>query len=112
MREFTTVRDVGGPVFGLKRANDEGIVKGPLIYPSAAMITVTNGHGGPPNGAASAPGGFLWNVLGSGTGDATCEHFRKYGLTTTFKKRANTVENCSQSLSVDKHVAAGLHGVG
>ena len=31
MRGFTTVRDVGGPVFGLKRAIDEGIVKGPRI---------------------------------------------------------------------------------
>ena len=39
MRGFTTIRDVGGPVFGLKRAIDEGIVKGPRIYPSGAMIT-------------------------------------------------------------------------
>jgi imidazolonepropionase-like amidohydrolase len=45
MRGFTTVRDVGGPVFGLKRAIDAGIVKGPRIYPSGAMITVTSGHG-------------------------------------------------------------------
>src|SRR3569623_138164 len=45
MRGFTTVRDVGGPSFGLKRAIDEGIVKGPRIYPSGAMITVTSGHG-------------------------------------------------------------------
>ena len=45
MRGFTTVRDVGGPVFGLKRAIDEGIVKGPRIYPSGAVITVTSGHG-------------------------------------------------------------------
>jgi imidazolonepropionase-like amidohydrolase len=45
MRGFTTVRDVGGPVFGLKRAIDEGVVKGPRIYPSGAMITVTGGHG-------------------------------------------------------------------
>jgi imidazolonepropionase-like amidohydrolase len=45
MRGFTTVRDVGGPVFGLKQAIDEGIVKGPRIYPSGAMITVTSGHG-------------------------------------------------------------------
>ena len=45
MRGFTTVRDVGGPVFGLKHAIDEGIVKGPRIYPSGAMITVTSGHG-------------------------------------------------------------------
>jgi imidazolonepropionase-like amidohydrolase len=45
MRGFTTVRDVGGPVFGLKRAVDEGLVAGPRIYPSGAVITVTSGHG-------------------------------------------------------------------
>jgi imidazolonepropionase-like amidohydrolase len=45
MRGFTTVRDVGGPVFGLKRAIDQGIIEGPRIYPSGAMITVTSGHG-------------------------------------------------------------------
>lgn len=45
MRGFTTVRDVGGPVFGLKRAIDARIVEGPRIYPSGAMITVTSGHG-------------------------------------------------------------------
>jgi imidazolonepropionase-like amidohydrolase len=45
MRGFTTVRDVGGPAFGLKRAIDEGIVRGPRIYPSGAVITVTSGHG-------------------------------------------------------------------
>jgi imidazolonepropionase-like amidohydrolase len=45
MRGFTTVRDVGGPVFGLKRAIDEGIIAGPRIYPSGAIITVTSGHG-------------------------------------------------------------------
>jgi len=45
MRGFTTVRDVGGPTFGLKRAIDEGVLPGPRIYPSGAMITVTSGHG-------------------------------------------------------------------
>jgi imidazolonepropionase-like amidohydrolase len=45
MRGFTTVRDVGGPSFGLKKAIDEGLVKGPRIYPSGAVITVTSGHG-------------------------------------------------------------------
>jgi imidazolonepropionase-like amidohydrolase len=45
MRGFTTVRDVGGPAFGLKRAIDQGIIAGPRIYPSGAMITVTSGHG-------------------------------------------------------------------
>jgi imidazolonepropionase-like amidohydrolase len=45
MRGFTTVRDVGGPAFDLKRAIDEGVIAGPRIYPSGAMITVTSGHG-------------------------------------------------------------------
>src|SRR5690606_38735221 len=45
MRGFTTVRDLGGPSFGLKRAIDEGVVVGPRIYPSGAMITITGGHG-------------------------------------------------------------------
>ncbi|WP_422389112.1 amidohydrolase family protein [Bradyrhizobium septentrionale] len=45
MRGFTTVRDMGGPAFSLKRAIDEGLVAGPRIYPSGAMITITSGHG-------------------------------------------------------------------
>jgi imidazolonepropionase-like amidohydrolase len=45
MRGFTTIRDMGGPSFSLKRAIDEGVLPGPRIYPSGAMITVTSGHG-------------------------------------------------------------------
>ena len=45
MRGFTTVRDVGGSSFALKRAVDEGQLPGPRIYPSGAMISVTSGHG-------------------------------------------------------------------
>ncbi len=45
MRGFTTVRDLGGPSFGLKRAIDEGLLPGPRIFPSGAVITVTSGHG-------------------------------------------------------------------
>ncbi|MGB7157482.1 MAG: amidohydrolase family protein [Tepidisphaeraceae bacterium] len=45
MRGFTTVRDLGGPSFGLKRAIDEGLVAGPRIFPSGAIVTVTSGHG-------------------------------------------------------------------
>jgi len=45
MRGFTTVRDVGGAVFGLKSAIDSGIIAGPRIFPSGAVITVTSGHG-------------------------------------------------------------------
>src|SRR5215831_17340175 len=45
LRGFTTVRDVGGPTFGLKQAIDEGIIAGPRIFPSGAVITITGGHG-------------------------------------------------------------------
>jgi imidazolonepropionase-like amidohydrolase len=45
MRGFTSVRDLGGPSFGLKQAIDRGVVEGPRIWPSGAMITVTSGHG-------------------------------------------------------------------
>jgi imidazolonepropionase-like amidohydrolase len=45
MRGFTTVRDVGGPAFGLKMAIDRGAVTGPRIFPSGAMISQTSGHG-------------------------------------------------------------------
>jgi imidazolonepropionase-like amidohydrolase len=45
MRGFTTVRDLGGPSFDLKRAIDEGLVAGPRVFPSGAVITVTSGHG-------------------------------------------------------------------
>ncbi len=45
MRGFTTVRDVGGPAFALQQAIDEGLLPGPRIYPSGAMITATGGHG-------------------------------------------------------------------
>ncbi|HEY2465887.1 MAG TPA: amidohydrolase family protein, partial [Steroidobacteraceae bacterium] len=44
MRGFTTIRDLGGPAFSLKRAIDEGLAVGPRIYPSGAMITATGGH--------------------------------------------------------------------
>lgn len=44
-RGFTTVRDVGGPAFGLKAAIDRGVVEGPRIFPSGAMLSQTSGHG-------------------------------------------------------------------
>ena len=44
MRGVTTIRDMGGPVFGLKRGIDEGIIPGPRIYPSGTLISQTGGH--------------------------------------------------------------------
>jgi imidazolonepropionase-like amidohydrolase len=45
MRGFTSIRDMAGPSFSLKRAIDEGTVAGPRIWPSGAMISQTSGHG-------------------------------------------------------------------
>ena len=45
MRGFTSVRDLSGPAFALKRAIDSGMVEGPRIWPSGAMISQTGGHG-------------------------------------------------------------------
>lgn len=45
MRGFTTVRDLGGPTFSFKQAIDGGIIPGPRIFPSGAMITTSGGHG-------------------------------------------------------------------
>jgi len=45
MRGFTTVRDLGGPSFGIKQAIDRGSIPGPRIYPSGAFISQTGGHG-------------------------------------------------------------------
>jgi imidazolonepropionase-like amidohydrolase len=45
LRGFTSVRDMGGPSFGLKQAIDQGIVPGPRIWPSGSMISQTSGHG-------------------------------------------------------------------
>ena len=39
LRGFTSARDVGGPVFGIKQAIDQGKAMGPRIYPSGALIS-------------------------------------------------------------------------
>ena len=44
MRGFTTLRDMGGPVFGLKKLIDAGTYVGPRIYPSGSYISQTSGH--------------------------------------------------------------------
>lgn len=45
MRGFTSIRDLAGPAFGLKRAIDAGTIPGPRIWPCGAMISQTSGHG-------------------------------------------------------------------
>jgi imidazolonepropionase-like amidohydrolase len=45
MRGFTTVHDMAGPTFGIKEAIDSGVIPGPRVYPSGALISQTSGHG-------------------------------------------------------------------
>ncbi|WP_027136576.1 metal-dependent hydrolase family protein [Gaetbulibacter saemankumensis] len=45
MRGFTTVRDMGGPSHGLKKAIDEGAIPGPRILPTGAFVSQSSGHG-------------------------------------------------------------------
>ncbi|MCP2025182.1 imidazolonepropionase-like amidohydrolase [Flavobacterium sp. HSC-32F16] len=45
MQGFTTFRDLAGPAGGLQKAIDKGLIIGPRIYPSGAMISQTGGHG-------------------------------------------------------------------
>lgn len=44
LRGFTTVRDVGGSPFAIKKAIDKGMLEGPRIYPSGPNISQTSGH--------------------------------------------------------------------
>jgi len=44
LRGFTTVRDVGGGPFAIKKAIDKGMIEGPRIYPSGPNISQTSGH--------------------------------------------------------------------
>jgi imidazolonepropionase-like amidohydrolase len=45
LRGFTTIRDLGGPVFTVKKDFDQGTFPGPRIFASGAMISQTSGHG-------------------------------------------------------------------
>jgi imidazolonepropionase-like amidohydrolase len=63
MRGFTSIRDLGGPVFGLKRGIDLGLVPGPRIWPAGAFISQSGGHGDfrLPNEMPAAPDAFSFS---------------------------------------------------
>ena len=63
MRGFTSIRDLGGPVFGLKRGIDAGLVAGPRIWPSGAFLSQSGGHGDfrLPNELPVRPGEFTFS---------------------------------------------------
>jgi len=54
-RGFTTVRDLGGDVVGLKRAIASGMVCGPDIVQANLMISQTGGHGDVEGGVLPVP---------------------------------------------------------
>lgn len=62
MRGFTSLRDLGGPSFGLKQAIDSGLTPGPRIWPSGAMVSQTSGHGDfrLPNEVPAVPGAIAY----------------------------------------------------
>ena len=62
-RGFTSIRDMGGPVFGLKRGIDAGLVPGPRIWPSGAFISQSGGHGDfrLPNDLPARPGDYTYS---------------------------------------------------
>ncbi|EGR7974491.1 amidohydrolase family protein [Vibrio vulnificus] len=45
MRGYTTIRDIAGSVFGIRKAIDQGLYPGPRIYTSGAAVGMTAGHG-------------------------------------------------------------------
>lgn len=63
LRGFTSIRDMGGPTFGLKRGIDVGLVIGPRIWPSGAFISQTGGHGDfrLPNDFPARPGDYTFS---------------------------------------------------
>ncbi|MBB3051622.1 imidazolonepropionase-like amidohydrolase [Prauserella isguenensis] len=44
-RGFTTVRDTGGADFGLARAREEGLIRGPRLFYGGKALSQTGGHG-------------------------------------------------------------------
>ena len=62
LRGFTSIRDMGGPTFGLKRGIDTGLVPGPRIWPSGAFISQSGGHGDfrLPNDIPARPGDYTY----------------------------------------------------
>ena len=54
-RGFTTVRDLGGDVMGLRRAIADGMVKGPDMVHAHLMISQTGGHGDLEAGVVPVP---------------------------------------------------------
>jgi imidazolonepropionase-like amidohydrolase len=54
-RGFTTVRDLGGDIVGLRKAISSGMIRGPDTVHANLMITQTGGHGDVESGVLPVP---------------------------------------------------------
>ncbi|MFK8057364.1 MAG: amidohydrolase family protein [Saprospiraceae bacterium] len=97
MLGFTTVRDVGGPVMGLKKAIDEGIIVGPRIYPSGAFISQTSGHGDLRNPNEPNP---YWSDAALHSMDAQGWSFVVDGVPEVLKASRENLKNGASQLKV------------
>jgi len=97
MLGFTTVRDLGGPVMGLKRAIDEGIVPGPRIYPCGAFISQTSGHGDLRNPTEPNP---YWSASAAHPMDAQGWAFVVDGVPEVLKASRENLKNGASQLKL------------
>jgi imidazolonepropionase-like amidohydrolase len=74
-RGFTTVRDAAGADGGLAEAVEEGLVRGPRIFPSGMALSQTGGHGDtrprtqPVDACACCAGGLTMSRIADGVTD-------------------------------------------
>lgn len=85
---FTTIRDMSGNTFSLKQAIDQGLLPGPRIYPSGAMISQTSGHSD--HRTAEAPS----RLLDEGSRSA----LEKQGMTFVADGRAQVLQAARENL--------------
>jgi imidazolonepropionase-like amidohydrolase len=74
-RGFTTIRDAGGADGGLAEAVEEGLVRGPRIFPSGMALSQTGGHGDtrPRTQAVDTCACCVWGLTGSRIADGVAE---------------------------------------
>jgi imidazolonepropionase-like amidohydrolase len=74
-RGFTTVRDAGGADGGLAEAVEQGLVRGPRIFPSGSALSQTGGHGDtrprtqPAESCACCAGGAVLSRIADGVAE-------------------------------------------
>ena len=75
MRGFTTIRDAAGADGGLAEAVEEGLVRGPRVFPSGMALSQTGGHGDvrPRTQPVDTCACCVWGLTGSRIADGVAE---------------------------------------